>query len=83
MVLAVGTRIDPPESGATTTNGTTGRTVTFTNALPGTDYHVSITPTAAQAGALGEVWYTKTAASFVLYNDGAAGLAVTYAVTRY
>jgi hypothetical protein len=83
MVLAVGTRIDPPESGASTTNGTTGRTVSFSTALPDTDYHVSITPTADQDGSLGDYWYTKTVNNFVLYNDGAAGIAFTYAVTRY
>lgn len=83
MVLAVGTRIDPPESGSSTTNGSAGRTVTFSTALPDTNYHVSIMPTAAQAGALGEFWITKAAASFVLHNDGAAGIAFTWAATRY
>jgi hypothetical protein len=84
MTLAVGTRIDPPLAGASTTNGTTGRTITLAYELSTADYHVSITPTAAQAGQFGEYWIgSKTTTGFTVYNDGATGLAFTYAVTRY
>lgn len=83
MALAIGDRIDIPPGGSSTTNGTTGRALTFSAALPDTDYHVSITPSAAQAGQLGEVWVTKTTSGCTIYNDGATGISFTWAVTRY
>ena len=84
MTLAVGTRIDPPMAAASTTNGVTGREIILASALPDANYHVSITPTAQPLGQFGEYWIgSKTGAGFTLYNDGAAGLAFTYAVTRY
>jgi hypothetical protein len=84
MTLAVGTRIDPPLAGASTTNGTTGRAITLAYEIATADYHVGITPTAAQSGAFGEYWIeSKTTTGFTLKNDGAAGLAFTYALTRY
>ena len=84
MVPAIGTRIDPPEAGATTTAGTAGQAVAFSTALPDTDYHVSISCETDPAGGLGACWIgDKTTAGFTLYNDGASGLTVTYAVTRY
>lgn len=84
MVLAIGTRIDPPQAGSTTTAGPAGQAVTFTTALADTNYHVSVSCDSATEGSLGDVWITsKTTAGFTLHNGGASGLAVTYAVTRY
>lgn len=83
MALAVGTRIDPPEGGESTTNGTGGRTITFSTAMPDTDYHVSVMPIEAQQGGLGETWIEKGTDSFVFYNDGAAGIEISWTATRY
>jgi hypothetical protein len=86
MVLAVGTRIDPPECGTSTTLGTAGRAITFATELPDTEYHVSITFEAAAslAGSIGEYRISaKATTGFTLANDGASGITFTYAVTRY
>lgn len=83
MALAIGDRIDIPPGGSTTTNGTTGRAVTFSAALPDTDYHVSVTAGADQNGQLGDVWVSKSTSGCTIYNDGATGIAITWAVTRY
>jgi len=84
MTLAVGTRIDPPLAGASTTNGTTGRAVTLAYEVAAATYDVNITPTAQPSGTFGEYWIgNKTVTGFTVYNDGAAGLAFTYSVTRY
>jgi hypothetical protein len=84
MVLAVGTRIDAPEAGASTTNGTTGREITFANELATADYHVSISFEANPSGGAGEWWIgAKLTTGFTLYHNGVSGLAFTYAVTRY
>lgn len=86
MVLAIGTRIDAPEAGASTTNGTTGRAITFSTALPDTDYHVSISfeSAASLAGSIGEYRISaKATTGFTLTNEGATGIVFTYAVTRY
>ena len=81
---AIGSRVDPMPCGVITTGGkTTGTTITFGTALSSTDYHVSITPTVAQTGTLGEFWITKTVSGFTLKNDGASGLACTYAIQLY
>lgn len=86
MTLAVGTRIDAPEAGASTTNGLTGRAITFGSELADASYHVSISHTDRPSGAFGEWWIpaaTKLSTGFTIFNDGATGLAFTYAVTRY
>lgn len=84
MTLAVGTRIDPPLAAASTTNGTTGRVITLAYELATADYHVGISYTAQALGTFGDWWVeSKTTTGFTLYNDGATGLAFTYAVTRY
>lgn len=41
-MLSIGDRIDPPQSGTSTTNGATGRAITFSTALPDADYVVTI-----------------------------------------
>lgn len=84
MTLAVGTRIDPPLAAASTTNGTTGRAIALAYELPDANYHVSVTVDQQQNGSLGDVWIgNKSATGFTVFNDGATGLAFTYAVTRY
>lgn len=84
MTLAVGTRIDPPLAAASTTNGLTGRAITLAYELTTADYHVDIAPTAQPSGAFGDWWIgSKTTTGFTVYNDGAAALPFTYAVTRY
>lgn len=84
MTLAVGTRIDPPLAGASTTNGTTGRTITLAYEIATADYHVDISYTVRASGTFGEWWVeSKSTTGFTLKNDGATGLAFTYAVTRY
>lgn len=84
MTLAAGTRIDPPLAGTSTTAGITGKAIALAYEIATADYHVSITPTAQSSGTFGEWWVgLQTTTGFTLYNDGAAGLAFTYAVTRY
>lgn len=84
MTLAVGTRIDPPLAGASTTAGIAGVAVTIAYEVATADYHVSITPTVQQSGTFGEHWIgNKTTTGFTVFNDGAAGLTFTYHVTRY
>lgn len=84
MSLAIGDRIDIPPGGSSTTNGTTGRAITFATALPDDDYTVTISFEAAQSGQLGD-WHigSKTAAGFTLYNDGATGIAFGWLAQRY
>lgn len=86
MTLAIGTRIDPPLAAASTTNGLTGRTITLAYELLTANYHVSITPSVKANGQLGDYWIpeaSKLTTGFTIYNDGATGLAFTYAITRY
>ena len=84
MTLATGTRIDPPLAAASTTNGLTGRAITLAYEVTTADYHVGIAPTLRPNGAFGDWWIgNKTTTGFTVYNDGATGLAFTYAVTRY
>ncbi len=83
MAIAIGDRIDPPLGGSSTTNGLSGRSISFASSLPDTDYHITITPTVQAQGQFGELWYSKTTTGFTLYNDGAAGLGFTWSVQRY
>ena len=85
MSLAIGDRIDPPLSGETTTNGLSGRAVTFSSAMPDADYDVRFELLTRAGGQLGEIWVpdaTKTSAGFTFHNEGAAGLAVRWVAER-
>jgi hypothetical protein len=57
--------------------------VTITHNLNTTDYHVIIEPTAAPGGLLGEISYTKSANTVVIYNSGAALTAFSYLLVKY
>lgn len=86
MVIAIGDRIDPPVQGETTTNGLTGRAITFSTAMPDADYDVRFELLERAGGQLGEVYVpeaSKTSAGFTFYNEGAAGLAIRWIAQRY
>ena len=79
-----GDRIDPLPCGATTTNGLTGRAVTFATSLEDTNYHVSVSlVSAAPTGVLGEVSYAKTTGGVTIYNTGDSALNITYSVQLF
>ena len=57
--------------------------VTITHNLNTTDYHVIIEPSASPGGLLGEISYTKSANTVVIYNSGAAVTAFAYLLIKY
>ncbi len=77
-------------SGASTTNSTTGRTITHTlGGIAATAYRVVITPsltaapTPSTAGGLGEIYVVKNAdGTFTVYNTGVAGMAFDWIVFK-
>ena len=50
--------------------GSSGRTITHNYGH--TDYQVIVNPVADPAGFLGEVWYSKSSNTVVIYNSGSA-----------
>lgn len=72
-----------PASGSSTTNSTTGRSITHTyGSIAANTYTVSITPTLTSApttgtaGSLGEIYVVKNAdGTFTVYNTGDASIA--------
>ena len=57
--------------------------VTITHNFGTTNYHVIIEPTVSPGGLLGEVSYTKSANTVVVYNSGAAVTAFAYLLIKY
>jgi hypothetical protein len=63
---------------ASTYNGPTGRTITHNYGH--TNYMVIVNPKADPAGNLGEVWFSKSANTVIIYNSGSARGAFDYVI---
>jgi len=66
---------------SSTFNGSTGRTLTHN--YNSTDYMVIINPTADPGATLGEVWYSKSSNSVIIYNSGGFRGAFDYCIIPY
>ncbi len=63
---------------ASTFNGQDGRTITHN--FGHTNYQVIVNPTADPQGFLGEIWFSKSANTVVVYNSGSAVGAFGYVI---
>lgn len=70
-------------AGASTTNGETGRAISFTTAEPDTNFSISIAFKENPGPDIGAVWFVPTVNGFTLYNIGSTGKAFSWVMLRH
>lgn len=71
------------KAGASTTNGSTGREITFNTAEADTNYAVSITFLEDPGPNVGHVWVAKATNKITVYNVGDTGKSFAWSIIRH